>query len=56
MTGDIILLFLAFWPILGAFVSYLIGRQNKKARDYFADFVCILEFVTFAYLFVKVAN
>lgn len=56
MTGDIILLFLAFWPILGAFVSYLIGRQNKKARDYFADFVCILEFVIFAYLFVKVAN
>ena len=56
MTGDIILLFLAFWPILGAFVSYLIGRQNKKARDYFADFVCILEFVIFVYLFVKVAN
>lgn len=56
MTGDIILLFLAFWPILGAFVSYLIGRQNKKARDYFADFVCILEFAIFVYLFVKVAN
>ena len=56
MTGDIILLFLAFWPILGAFVSYLIGRQNKKARDYFADFVCILESAIFAYLFVKVAN
>ena len=56
MTGDIILLFLAFWPILGAFVSYLIGRQNKKARDYFADFVCILEFAIFIYLFVKVAN
>ena len=56
MTGDFILLFLAFWPILGGFVSYLIGRKNKKMRDYFADFVGILEFVIFAYLFVKVAG
>ena len=56
MTGDFILLFLAFWPILGGFVSYLIGRKNKKMRDYFADFVGILEFAIFAYLFVKVAG
>lgn len=56
MNGDVILLFLALWPIAGAFISYLIGRRNKKARDYFADIVGISEFVIIAVLFVKVAG
>lgn len=54
MTGDYILLFLAFWPMVGALISYLIGRKNKKARDYFADFVGILEFIVIVYLFIQV--
>jgi len=56
MQGDISLLFLVMWPILGGFISYLIGRKSKKARDYFADAVCIIEFVLIAYLFIQVLN
>ncbi|MBQ8519679.1 MAG: sodium:proton antiporter [Agathobacter sp.] len=39
--------------MLGAFVSYLIGRKSKKARDYFVAGLAILEFV-FAVLLVAV--
>ena len=56
MKGDVILLFLALWPMAGAFLGYLIGRRSKKARDYFADFVAILEFAIIAVLFVRVAG
>jgi hydrogenase-4 component B len=46
--------FLVFWPMAGAFISYLIGRKNKTARDYFADFVCISEFAIVLVLFIQV--
>lgn len=52
MKGNIILLFLVLFPMIGAIVSYLIGRKNKTYRDYFAVFVTITEFLVFAYLFV----
>ena len=29
--------------MLGGFLSYCIGRHSRKARDYFADFVCFVE-------------
>ena len=38
-------------PMIGAFVSYLIGRKNKTMRDYFVAGLTILEFV-FAVLLV----
>lgn len=56
MKGDAILLFLALWPIAGALIGYLIGRRNKMARDYFADFVGILEFAIIVMMFVQVAG
>ena len=34
--------------MIGAICSYLIGRKNKKARDYFANFVTIVEFLVAA--------
>ncbi len=40
---DYILFFLVIIPIVGSFISYLIGRKNKTARDYFAAFVCLLD-------------
>lgn len=52
MEGNSILLFLVLFPMIGALVSYLIGRKNKTYRDYFAAFVTIVEFAVFAYLFV----
>lgn len=56
MKGDVILLFLALWPCVGALAGYLIGRRSKKGRDYFADFVVVSEFAVIAVLFVKVLN
>ncbi len=42
--GNIILPILVFWPICASIISYLIGRKNKKMRDYWANFVTIVEF------------
>ena len=43
MSGKFLLSFLILWPMLGGFLSYCIGRHSRKARDYFADFVCVVE-------------
>ena len=53
---DSILLFLVVFPIVGAFISYLIGRKNKNLRDYFVAFVCLLDFAIMAFLLMNVAN
>lgn len=45
------LAFLVFYPMIGALVSYIIGRFHKTARDYFADFIVISEFAVTLYLF-----
>ena len=42
---------MVFMPMVGALVSYLIGRKNKTLRDYFVAGLTILEFV-FAVLLV----
>ncbi len=51
MRTNMILAFLVFYPMIGAFVSYIIGRFHKTARDYFADFIVISEFAVTLYLF-----
>lgn len=51
MEMNMILAFLVFYPMIGALVSYIIGRFHKTARDYFADFVVISEFGITLYLF-----
>lgn len=55
MKGSV-LLFLVLFPIVGAFISYLIGRRNKTLRDYFVAFVCIIDLLVMAFLFLRVAN
>ena len=45
MTIDVLVYLLIFMPMAGAFVSYLIGRKSKKARDYFVSAIAICEFV-----------
>ncbi|MBR5047994.1 MAG: sodium:proton antiporter, partial [Eubacterium sp.] len=54
MKGNIILFCLVFWPMAGAFLSYLIGKKNKKGRDLFADFVVVLECLIMVVLLVHV--
>ena len=51
MTGNFLLLILALIPLLGGLISFVIGKISRDIRDYFADFVCLLEFglVIFAY-------
>lgn len=51
MEIAILIYLMVFMPMVGAFVSYLIGRKNKKVRDYFVSGLTILEFV-FAVLLV----
>ncbi|MBR3288350.1 MAG: sodium:proton antiporter [Lachnospiraceae bacterium] len=53
---DSVLLFLVLFPIVGAFISYLIGRRNKKLRDYFAAFVCIVDLLVMILLFMRAAR
>ena len=53
---DSILLFIVLFPLVGAFVSYLIGRKNKKLRDFFAAFVCVLDLLVMCVLFFNVFN
>ena len=45
MSGDFRLCILILWPLLGAGIGYRIGKKNRVARDYFADFVVIAEFL-----------
>lgn len=53
MYGDHLLSFPVFFPMAAALFSYLIGRKSKKARDYFADFAVVVEFLCFCLLFFR---
>lgn len=44
MSGDLVLIFLVFFPMIGGLISYALGRKSKDLRNYFAIFVCSLEF------------
>ncbi len=50
MKIAILIYLMVFMPMAGAFVSYLIGRKNKKVRDYFVSGLTILEFIFAALL------
>lgn len=45
MSGKFLLSFLILWPFIGGLLSYFIGRSSRRARDYFADCVCLIEFI-----------
>lgn len=44
MKIAILVYLMVFMPMVGAFVSYLIGRKSKAGRDFFVKFITILEF------------
>ncbi len=50
MTGNVWIAILIFYPMLGALISYLVGKKNKKARDMVANFITISEFAMTAFL------
>ena len=43
----IVIYLLVFMPMVGALVSYLIGRKSKKGRDFFVKFITKSNFVLF---------
>ena len=44
-SGNVMLLLLVLTPIVAAMISFIIGRQSKLWRDYFACFVFVCVFV-----------
>lgn len=42
---DILIYLLVFLPMAGAILSYLVGRKQKKLRDYTVSVITIIEFV-----------
>lgn len=56
MEGNFLLLFLAFWPMIGALIGYMLGRKSKSTRDYFAVFVCAVEMAIVVLLFKSASN
>ena len=53
MSESIWIYLMIFMPVMGAFVSYLIGRKSKVARDYFFAGISVLEFVLALMLFLQ---
>ena len=56
MTGHYGLLFIVIWPIIAAFISYIIGRRNKRIRNYFVCFAAVLELFAVLYLAGSASN
>lgn len=54
MEGNTLLLLLTLWPMIGAILSYVIGRKNKTLRDYTAELITIVEFILLCVLCVSV--
>ncbi len=51
---SVLLLFAVFFPMIAAIADYIIGRKNKKLRDYFADGVTGIEFGVFLFFFIRI--
>ncbi|MCL2791700.1 MAG: hypothetical protein FWD87_01290 [Spirochaetaceae bacterium] len=56
MIGHHGLLFIVVWPIIAAFICYLIGRRSKDIRDYFACFAVLLELFVVLIIAASAAN
>lgn len=54
MSG--ILGFVVFFPMVSALVCYMIGKKDKKGRDYFADAATGMELAAFLLLFFLTKN
>ena len=53
---NMLLAFSVFFPMAGGIISYIIGRYNKKIRDYFADGVTAITFGVLLYLLLNVLS
>ena len=46
--GMFYVLFLILFPLLGAFITYIVGNKKPKFREYFAIGVTLVEFIVMA--------
>ena len=62
MNIGVLIYIMVFMPMVGAFLSYLIGRKSKKGRDRFVSILTIIEFILncltffnqiFCFLFIR---
>ena len=44
MTHKFFITALILWPVIGAVITYLIGRIDRNFRDYVADLICAVQF------------
>ncbi|MDO4519249.1 MAG: proton-conducting transporter membrane subunit [Eubacteriales bacterium] len=44
---------IVFFPMVGAFVSYIVGRQNKKLRDNVVGGIAIVEFLMLLFVWLQ---
>lgn len=56
MQGNSLIAVAVLMPIFAAIISYIIGRKNKTARDYFAWVVVAAEFAIFVVFLVGYLN
>ena len=54
MSGNMMLLFPALWPLAGAIISYLLGREDKERRNILVFLVTVVEFLVCLGLFIPV--
>ena len=52
MTISTLIYLMVFMPMVGAFVSYLVGRKSKKGRDGLVSAIAIVEFLLSAMLLI----
>lgn len=52
MVGNYSLLFLVFFPMLGAILAYMVGKKNKEIRDLLVIGITVIEALVFLLLFL----
>ena len=56
MSESVLIYLMIFMPMVGAFVSYLVGRKSKKGRDYLVSGIAIMEFAIALMLVLQYEN
>ena len=56
MNVNILIYIMVFMPILGALLSYMVGRKTKSGRDVAVKLIAVLEFVCALLLVLNLNN
>ena len=53
MISNVWIAVLVFYPMVGALISYLVGKKSKTARNMVANFITISEFALTVYVVIS---